>query len=150
MSDHLGKAAREKKAASQAIKEKKYDKAWRHLNNQKAEYMKHANAFGFSPEHILALDGTVHEQMANVLGLEGKNDDALVHILYCVATTARPTKAQKKKVHTYFRRCKFDPRYEIGRADLAVRMIRKSPDYRMAQELVKQWRDGSAPTGGDK
>lgn len=47
--DHLGKAAKLKKNAKVAIKNKLFDEAWKLLQKQKVSYMKHANYVGESP-----------------------------------------------------------------------------------------------------
>ena len=143
--DHLGKAAVARQAARQAIKDKRYDDAWRHLHEQQSEWLKDSAKRGSSVKQTLSLLSSIHEDMANVLRLEGKHDQALANILYCVATNSRPTQAQEKKLISYFRRCKFGDQYGEDRVEAAVKMLRHEPDYRMAQEIVSQWRNGTAP-----
>lgn len=55
MEDYLGKAAHEKQSAKIAIKEKRFNDAWRHLNNQKDLYLKHAHRMQFSEIHTLGV-----------------------------------------------------------------------------------------------
>ena len=141
--DHLGKAAVARQAARQAIKDKRYDDAWRYLHEQQAEWLKHSAKQGMTAEQTLSLLSSIHEGMANVLRLEGKHDQALANILYCVATNSRPTQAQERKLISYFRRCKFGDQYGEDRVEAAVKMLRHEPDYRIAQQIVSQWRNGT-------
>ncbi|MBU2970781.1 hypothetical protein KO527_15625 [Pseudoalteromonas sp. C2R02] len=95
--DHLGKEAKAGHKAKDAIKNKKYDEAWGFLHEQKLQYMEHANISGFNVEQTLALDADVHENLANVLRLENKHKDALIHIVYWVtAQNHRPKKNHEK------------------------------------------------------
>lgn len=108
MNDYLGKAAINKHQAKAAIKAKKFDVAWRLLNEQKTYYMKHANCSGFTKAQVIALDGTVHEDLANILQLEKNHIDALVNIIYWAMSGTRTKKAHVRKLTTYFNRCKFE------------------------------------------
>lgn len=148
--NHLGKAAEHGNEAKQAIKERRFDDAWRSLNEQQSEWLSHASRFGFTKEQTLSLAGSVHSSMANVLRLEKKHDEALAHMLYFGATQREPVQgAFRKKLGAYFRRCKFGDQYGEDRAVLAVEMLGGEPDFRIAQEIVSQWRNGTAPTGKD-
>lgn len=148
--DHLGKAAGHRDEAKQAIRERRFDDAWRSLHEQQSEWLAHASRHGFTKEQTLALAGSVHSDMANVLRLEKKHDEALAHMLYFGATQRGPVQgAFRKKLGAYFRRCKFGDQYGDDRAVLAVEMLRGDPDFRIAQEIVSQWRNGTAPTGKD-
>lgn len=82
--DCLGKAAEAGNKAKQAIKDKKFDIAWKLLHEQKQHYMEHAKKNQFSAQQALSLDSNVHESLANILRLEGKHQDAFFNILYWV------------------------------------------------------------------
>lgn len=145
--DHLGKAAIAKHAAKAAIKEKRFNDAWRLLHEQQEHWLSHANRARFSKAQTLSLLSSINEDFANIHRLESRHDDALAHIIYALATDRKPTQALQKKLGAYFKRCKFDSAYTVERAELGVKMLKKEPDLRMAQEFVSSLRDGSAPTG---
>jgi HSP90 family molecular chaperone len=106
--DYLGKAADAGRKAKDAIKERKYDEAWKLYHQQKELYWKFASQYGHSPTQLLALDATVHEDLANILRLESKHTEAFVNILYWVMNDGgRRTKRQTTKLRAYFNRCKF-------------------------------------------
>ncbi len=105
--DYLGEAAQFEREARLAVKEKRYDDAWRLLHLTKQQYGKHAARYGMTRRQTIALDASVHEDLANIRRLEGKHPDALIHLLYCIAKSSRPTQAQEKKLITYFERCGF-------------------------------------------
>lgn len=107
MEDYLGKAAHEKQSAKIAIKEKRFDDAWRHLNNQKDLYLKHARRMQFSEIHTLVIDSSPHEDMANILRLEGKHKNALSNISYTYKAAHladRPISTLEKKLEAYYNR----------------------------------------------
>lgn len=107
MEDYLGKAANEKQAAKIAIKEKRLDDAWRHLSNQKILYLKHAHRERFSAIHTLVIDSSPHEDMANILRLEGKHKNALSNMSYrfkAVHSADRPIITLEKKLEAYYNR----------------------------------------------
>jgi len=106
--DYLGKAAEAGNNAKIAVKDKDFNKAWGLLHEQKSYYMQHANREGFSAQNALSLDSNVHENLANILRIEGKHHDAFFHILYWViASYHRPIKKHQQKLQAYFNRCKF-------------------------------------------
>lgn len=107
MEDCLGKAANEKQAAKTAIKEKRFDDAWRHLNDQKVLYLKHAHRMQFSAIHTLVIDSSPHEDMANILRLEGKHKNALSNMSYTYKanySAKRPIITLEKKLEAYYNR----------------------------------------------
>lgn len=107
MEDYLGKAANEKQAAKIAIKEKRFDDAWGYLHEQKIYYQKHASANNWEYLDFLVLDSVAHEDMANILRIEGKHGDALSNISYTYKTayTAnRPTITLERKLEAYYNR----------------------------------------------
>lgn len=128
-------------SAKSAIEQGRHDDAWRYLSEEKMNYMKHANQVGLSAREILKLDGSVSVMQANILKLEGKHHDALVHVIYRLATQGEEvTERQEHDIKEYFDRCKF-----TGITfDVAKNKLRGHPeltDFRKIQALVKQWRD---------
>ncbi|WP_062359620.1 hypothetical protein [Vreelandella aquamarina] len=147
MTDHLGEAARVKHAAKAAIKEKRYNDAWRLLNEQQGHWLSHAGKMGFTKAQTLSLLSSINEDFANIHRLEGRHDDALAHIMYAIGSDRRAPQSRIKKLEPYFNRCKFDHSYSVKRAELGVKTLRKEPDFGIAQELVASMRDGTASTG---
>lgn len=137
--DHLGKAAIAKRAAKKAIKERRFDDAWRHLHEQQGEWIQSAAKNGRTKQQTLSLLSSIHEDMANILRLEGSHDEALAHILHCVASSSRPTQTQQKKLASYFRRCKFEG-ISQDRVGAAVKKLKPDPELRSAQAIVADWR----------
>ncbi|EKO3681672.1 hypothetical protein M3905_003446 [Vibrio metschnikovii] len=137
--DFLGKAAQVGHEAKAAIKLNKFDEAWRLLHEQKSLYVQHVNQSGFTPNQALALDATVHEDMANLLRLEGRHKDALVDIVYWVlACSERPIKRHDQKLRSYFNRCKFQnvsfelAKEQMRKLDMPVSLID-------AKAIVSHW-----------
>lgn len=137
--DYLGKASDAKRSARVAIKDNRLDDAWRLLQDQQRHWINHANAFRFTKAQTLSLLSSIHEDMANILRIEKRHDAALSHILYCVTSNSRPTQSQKKKLNSYFRRCKFD---SVSERDVtsAARKLGADPDFQAAQQVVADWR----------
>ncbi|WP_138725674.1 hypothetical protein [Pseudomonas lactis] len=137
--DYLGPAAEAKRAGKAAVKAGRHDDAWGHFHDQKSLYMQHANRSGFTPSQVLALDSTVHVDLANILRLEKRDHEALAHILYVViAQGARASKQDEQKLVTYFKRCK------LQNTDVAdVKRFASSkiacPDFLSAQSKAKEW-----------
>ncbi len=136
--DFLGKAAKAKNEALDAIKAKKYDKAWGLLHDVKTNYLQHANRSEFSTRDTIRLDATVHEHFANILRIEAKHRDAFVHILYWIAANDRMTKNQQNKLSSYFNRAKFQ---NVDKLEI-IQLIESQhpiPDYREIQTAVRGW-----------
>lgn len=107
LKDYLGEAARAGREAKTAVKERRLDDAWRLYHEQKTAYLQHAGYLSFRPHETLRLDASVHENLANILRIEKKEDDAFVHILYWVIAQASwPAKRHQEKLRAYFERCK--------------------------------------------
>jgi len=137
--DFLGKAAEAGHKAKAAVEAKQYDDAWRFYHEQKSFYMRHANRSGFTARQTLALDSSVHEEMANILRIEGKHPDALVHIVYWVLAGAdRPIKRHHKKFQSYFNRCRFEKTTASDAIDV-VQAQTKMPEFHLARKLVSEW-----------
>lgn len=140
-SDNLGAAAEAKHAALQAVRDKRFDDAWHLFHEQKSHYLQHAQGNGFTAREALALDGSVHEDLANIRRLENNHDDALIHMLYCVITSTKPTKSQQQKISAYFGRCKF-LKATLSDVQSFVEIGSRNPNFRTIQLAVAQWRNG--------
>ena len=107
--DNLGHAANAKHEANWYVSNGDLDKAWGLYHRQQHHYSQHATKDGsvFTPEATIALISSVNESLANILRLESKHRDALIHMIYCIAGTTKPTKSQLKKLPAYFKRAKF-------------------------------------------
>lgn len=137
--DFLGKAAQAGHAAKDAVKAKEFDKAWGLFHEQKSFYGQHAKRCGFTARQLLALDSSVHEEMANVLRIEGKHHDAIINIVYWVlAGGERPIKRHEQKFKAYFNRCKFE-RTTLEQAIKEISDQKKLPEYTLAQSIVSSW-----------
>lgn len=137
--DFLGKAAEAGHQAKAAVKDKQYDKAWGLYHEQKSFYMQHANRSGFTANQVLAFDASVHENMANILRLEKKHEDALVNIVYWVlAGVDRPIKRHQQKLKSYFNRCKFK-NTELTEAERIIASNTKLPEFTLAKSIVSEW-----------
>lgn len=137
--DFLGKAAEAGHKAKAAAKAKQYDEAWGLYHEQKSLYIQHANRSGFTARQVLALDASVHEEMANILRLEGKHQDALVHIIYWVlAGSDRPIKRHQQKLKGYFNRCKFKET-TLSDAMKVIHAQTKLPEFTLAKTIVSEW-----------
>lgn len=114
LKDYLGPAAVHKEKAEQAIKEGRYDDAWRHLNEQKINYYSHAKQFNFTEKQTLGLDAIVHISMGNLLRKEGKYIQALYHIAYVykVGKLENPTNdTNDNRLRIYYKRAVKDNGY---------------------------------------
>ncbi|GAB2947574.1 hypothetical protein [Aquaspirillum soli] len=135
----LVKAAEVGREAKIAVNENRYDDAWKLYHDQKDFYMQHANRYGHTVRQALALDSTIHENLANILRLEGKHFDALIHIVYWVLAGAdRPIKSHQKKLQSYFNRCKFK-NITLIEAKQTLSEQNALPEFTLAQSIVNQW-----------
>lgn len=136
--NHLGRAAATRDKAREAEVAENYDAAWGFYQEQKSEYLQHAQKNKFTALQALALDASVSEALANILRLEGKHADALAHILYWVSTSARPTKNQEKKLNAYFKRCQFSG---VSESDMrtALQSLRRDPQFPKVSRVVATW-----------
>lgn len=137
--DYLGKAMVEQDLALQAIKDKVFDKAWKHLHIQKQHYGQHAASYGMTAAQTLAIDASVSEHLANILRLEGKHDKALSHVIYWIAATKNPTVKQGKKLPAYFNRTKFE-KVDLSEVQDFISECRSLPDFRVIQGQVQKWK----------
>ena len=143
LTDHLGNAATAKHSAQIAVKQGRYNDAWTFFHLQKEHYMKHASKCGFTKAQTLALDASVHLDLANILRLEKRNIDALIHIIYC-NSVARVAESTKKKLIAYFKRSEFK-NTPISELYAFVRAAKKDPDFCAIQEKVYEWERRNSP-----
>ena len=137
--DFLGKAAQAGHAAKDAVKAKEFDKAWGLFHEQKSFYGQHANRCGFTARQLLALDSSVHEEIANILRIERKHHDAMTNIVYWVLAGAeRPIKRHEQKFKAYFYRCKFE-NTTLEQATKQISEQKNLPEYTLAQSIVSSW-----------
>lgn len=95
--DYLGKAAVAGSKAQEAVASGEFDIAWGLYHDQKQHYLQHASRCGFTKAQVLALDASVSQPMANILRLENKHYDALVHIVYWLAASSTDHKVAAAK-----------------------------------------------------
>lgn len=137
--DYLGKAAMAGHAARDAVKSGDHDKAWVMLHEQKSFYALHAQKSGWKAQDVLRIDGSISEELANILRLEKKHDQALVHILYWIATSITPIKRHKSKLNAHLNRCKFEG-VSLQDAEDFIGSLASLPEYTAIQSQVAQWR----------
>jgi len=133
----LGDAAEFKQQGVLSVKNKEYSKAWEAFHKQKHCFMKHADEHNFTAQQTSALDASVGENLANILRLEGKHVDALVHIIYWVSTSSRITKVQEKKLIAYFNRSKLN---DVGISQVE-KFIESRPEFARIKQQVSEWHD---------
>jgi hypothetical protein len=112
MISNLGLAAVAQKKAELAIKEKRYDDAWRFYHEQAEYYDKHicSGCYPYTDVQVRCLQSKVDEGFANILRLQGKHKQALVHMVFWIGSNFavdRKTLSMTSKLKAYFNRCKF-------------------------------------------
>jgi hypothetical protein len=136
--DYFLNAAIEAREAELAVKEKRYDDAWRHYHQKKMCYMQQANRVG-DAKYAIELDASVHEHLANILRLEGKHREALPHIIYWVLGGRRiPLKKHNTKFKSYFSKCDFK-NTPLTEAEKKLKDKQLKADLLIAQNLVSSW-----------
>jgi len=133
--DYLSNATDAKKRGISAAKAVGFSEAWKQFNLQKQAYLQNANKCGFTASQVLALGGTVHEQLADVLRREGKHKQALIDIVYWVATSSRVKKSHDKKLAVYFNRAKLSGK-KLSDVIQFISELNNKIDYRRIQEYV--------------
>ena len=138
MTDYLGQAAEAGNRAKVATANKDFDGAWRFYHEQKSLYLKHASRSEFTRAQTIALDGSVHRNLANLLRLENRHLEALVHFLYCYATSPRRTKTDEKQISAYVNRAKLT----VGTNEVKdfVATLGTHPDFRTIQSTCARWK----------
>lgn len=139
--DYLGKAARAGKRARKAIEAGDFDGAWRHYHEQKMHYAGQARRSEFTPAQALALDGSVSQSLANVLRLEERHQEALVHFIYYYCTT-RVSKSDVKQLVAYLNRSKITS-VDISDVQKFTASLGPLPDFRAIQAACDRWQNGT-------
>lgn len=104
--DYLQLAAEKGREAKLAMREKNNAEAWELIQQQKHFYSQLTDQQTISVTEMIGLDSNVSKDLANLLRLEKKHKDALVHIIYWVANSKSVTKDQESKLRAYFNRAK--------------------------------------------
>lgn len=138
MTDYLGQAAQAGDRAKVAAANNDFDGAWRFYHEQKSLYLKHANRSEFTSAQTIALDGSVHRDLANLLRLENRHAEALVHFLYYYATSPKRTKTDEKQITAYVNRAKLKVSTNTVQSFVAALGI--NPDFRTIQSTCAQWK----------
>jgi hypothetical protein len=140
--DHLSLAAEARRAVAVAVESEDFDEAWRLLHLVKHHYALHAAESGFTASQLRTLDGSVHEDLANVLHLEGRDDEALIQIIYWVATSEKSISRHDRKISAYFTRCNFN-NVQLDEIEAFVSSVKSNPDFRLIDHQVRKWSEGS-------
>lgn len=137
--DYLGQAAATQRSAKEAAKAGEFNKAWGLFHKQKELYLCHAQSQEWSAGHTLALDASVHENLANVLRAEKRHRDALPHIIYWVAASRdKPIKRHTEKLGAYFKRCKL-VNTTLDDVQAYLSNLKGHASYSASQKQVKRW-----------
>lgn len=139
--DHLSLAAEAKRAAAVAVESGDFDEAWRLLHVVKHHYALHAAESRLTALQLRTLDGSVHEDLANVLRLEGRDDEALTQIIYWVATSGKPINRHDRKISAYFKRCNFN-NVQLEEVETFISRVKSNPDFRLIGDQVIKWSKG--------
>lgn len=138
LKDYLGKAADVGRKITAAVKADEHDNAWRLLHEQQALFIKHAQQFKFGKLDTLTILSGIHWGFAKILKKEGKHPDALIHVIYMVASDRRRLKGHQSSLRVYFNRCKFknttlDELYAYNEK------IWSEPDFMAVRSQVFDW-----------
>lgn len=139
MTDYLGQAAKAGGKAKAASDAGDFDGAWRHYHEQKALYLNHANRSEFTPVQAIALEGSVHRNLANLLRIEGRHLEALVHFLYYYATSPKRTKTDEKQIVAYYNRSEIKS-VDIDHVRGFAENLGPIPNFRLIQSTCAQWK----------
>ena len=136
--DYLGKAAKLGRQIAAAIKAGQHDQAWRLLHEKQELYTKHAQQFNFSKLDTLTILTGIQGGFAQILKKEGKHPQALIHVIYMVASDRRRLKKHHNSLRVHFNRCKFknstiDDMYAYSER------IWSKPDFQDVRRQVSEW-----------
>ncbi len=136
--DYLGLAANVNHRAKLEMKNKNYEKAWELFTERQYYFYRYGEEQKLTASNIIALTADVSEDFANILRLEDNHEQALVHMIYCVAGEYPTVKYKAKKLPIYFKRAKLK---DISFKELEdfIYALPKPPDYRTIQNKVKEW-----------
>ena len=137
--DYLGRAAEAANAAADCVRKKGFHGAWGLLHEQKQCFLKHAVKQGFTPKQVIALDCTVHGKLAHILHLESRHLEALINLVYCIAGSPRPTKAQRAKLPAYVKLAKL-PWANIKDVNRLISEQRPRADFDTIRKQVMRWK----------
>lgn len=136
--DFLGFAAVAGRSAKEALRSGDYGAAWDFYQEQKAEYAKHAIRSEFTPKQALDLESTVHIDLANLLRLQGRHNDALVHIVYWASTLGdEASKGRQDRLRVYLKRCKLR-NTSLASLTTVTASLALSPDLDEARRIVQE------------
>lgn len=142
--DYLGLAATAAQKGREAVESGNYDDAWYYFHQQQAAYTRHINSplGDFSRIQALVLLSTANMQFANILRLESKHREALVHIIYwyaCAAASNRITKSIEASLKSYVKRCEYQNTGLEAVRELANNEALSIPDITRIQTAVMAW-----------
>jgi len=145
--NHLAAAAIASDAVKVCVREGRHDEAWTLLHVQQGDYIKHANAQGFTAEQTMRISAIVQEQFANILRIEKKHHRALVDVMYWVAAGGdRVLKKHQSKLRAYHSRCKFD-NVSLKTVEDYVASQSPLPNFVQIQQTVDDWKNGVMERG---
>lgn len=142
--DYLGLAAEAKAKGKEAVKARNYDDAWYYFNQQKSAYVNHINSpvGSFTRTQASVLLSSVHENLADVLRLEGKHRKALEHIVYWYAwgkASGRLKKSMTAKLKAYVKRCDYEKCDLEMVTYFANQEASSAPDFIRIQSVISGW-----------
>ena len=146
MIDNLGLAALARQNAEVAIKEKRYDDAWRFYHEQSEHYDRYISSgdYPFTESQARCLQSSIDEGFANILRLQGKHKQALVHIVFWIGShfaADRKTLAMTKKLKAYFNRCKYvdDTLYDAQQLIESFKLNHSMTMFITTKDLISTW-----------
>lgn len=139
--DYLSLATDAKQAAEAAVKSGDFDEAWRLLHKVQYNYARYASVSRFTASQLLALDGSVREDLANVLRLEGRDDDALAEIIYWVASGSESVERHDQKLQAYLKRSSLD-NVQLEDVKAFLSSVEVNPDFSVIRDKMTDWANG--------
>lgn len=137
--DYLGKASLAGSAAKAALKEKKFEDAWRVYHEQKEFYKAYAENSDISAERALILDSTVSEHLASILRQQEKPREAFIHLIYWVAPSwEKAIRRHEEKLKKYFTLCQLS-NTTIDEVKQFVESNWQHISLPMIEKQVEQW-----------
>ncbi len=104
--DYSGLMASVRVRGKKAIQEKKFNEAWKLFMEQKMYIMKLCAKRGCTQKEEISMDAEVSEDLANILRIEKRHLQALVHMTYCTLVDYPTVQYKSKKLKAYFNRAK--------------------------------------------
>ena len=107
--------------------------------NKKHLYLEHASKFNFDDKSTIGLDSDISRELANILRLEGKHKQALVHILYWqLGESRKQVNRDINKLRAYYNRSKLDTLTFDQMIDW-MDGYQGLANYSTIQAMVKKW-----------